>query len=380
MIKFLDLHKINAPYEVLFQEKLNNFLDKGWYILGNEVEIFEKNFAQYCGTKFCIGVANGLDALTLIFKGYIALGKLQKGDEVIVPANTYIASILAILEAGLVPILVEPDEKTFNLDPNLISQHITSKTRAILVVHLYGQLADMEKINAIAEAQNLLVVEDAAQAHGAKSNSNLEIPNSNELNLEPRTYNIRRASAYSFYPSKNLGALGDAGAITTNDAALAKILFSLRNYGSEIKYHNDYIGVNSRLDEIQAAFLNVKLPHLDHENQRRREIAERYLSEIDNPKISLPFYDNSQNHVFHLFVIRTKNRTELQNYLTENGIQTQIHYPIPPHKQKAMKDFNHLFFPITEQIHNEVLSLPMSPVLTDEEVGFVIEILNSWTS
>jgi dTDP-4-amino-4,6-dideoxygalactose transaminase len=403
MIKFLDLHKINAPYEVLFQEKLKTFLNKGWYILGNEVEIFEKNFAQYCGTKFCIGVANGLDALILIFRGYIELGKLQKGDEVIVPANTYIASILAILEAGLIPVLVEPDAKTFNLNPNLIPDKISSKTKAILVVHLYGQLADMECINIIAEAHNLLVVEDAAQAHGCQlsvgsnqlgvKSDQSELDNSTSTFSHSKLPSIFKAPpleglgrlgvgggcAYSFYPSKNLGALGDAGAITTNDSELAKVLFSLRNYGSEVKYHNDYIGVNSRLDELQAAFLNVKLPHLDQENQRRREIAKRYLSEIKNPKIGLPFYDNSQNHVFHLFVIRTKNRTELQNYLTENGIQTQIHYPIPPHKQKALKDFNHLSFPITEQMHNEVLSLPMSPVLTDEEVGFVIEILNRWT-
>ena len=389
----------------MFQEKLKIFLDKGWYILGNEVEIFEKNFAHYCGTKYCIGVANGLDALTLIFRGYIELGKLQKGDEVIVPANTYIASILAILEAGLIPILVEPDEKTFNLNPKLIPNRISPKTKAILVVHLYGQLADMQQINAIAEAHNLLVVEDAAQAHvaspqtpkggitneGEIPNIKFQIPSERfqiptldatqftTYNTQPTTYNLQHASAYSFYPSKNLGALGDAGAITTNDSELAKVLFSIRNYGSEVKYHNDYIGVNSRLDELQAAFLNVKLPHLDQENQRRREIAQRYLSEIKNPKIGLPFYDNSQNHVFHLFVIRTKNRTELQVYLTENGIQTQIHYPIPPHKQKALKDFNHLSFPLTEQIHNEVLSLPMSPVLTDEEVGFVIEILNRWT-
>lgn len=399
MIKFLDLHKINKPYETLFQEKLKSFLDTGWYILGIEVEIFERNFAQYCGTKFCIGVANGLDALTLIFKGYIELGKLHKGDEIIVPANTYIASILAILEAGLNPIFVEPDEKTFNLDPNLISQHITPKTRAILVVHLYGQLADMEKINAIAEANSLLVVEDAAQAHGCQLSvgSNQLGVNSDQFSdfsdqlgegISTSTFShsklpsfggVGGGSAYSFYPSKNLGALGDAGAITTNDAALAKMLFSLRNYGSEVKYQNHYIGVNSRLDELQAAFLNVKLSHLDKENERRKEIAKRYLSEIKNPQIALPFYNNSQNHVFHLFVIRTKNRTDLQNYLTENAIQTQIHYPIPPHKQKALKDFNHLNFPITEQIHDEVLSLPMSPVLTDEEVGYVIEKLNKWT-
>ncbi|MDD3003809.1 DegT/DnrJ/EryC1/StrS family aminotransferase [Flavobacterium sp.] len=366
MIQFLDLHKINEPYEALFQEKLKTFLDKGWYILGNEVTAFEQNFAAYCGTKYCIGVGNGLDALTLIFKAYIELGKLQKGDEVLVPANTYIASILAILQADLVPVLIEPDAKTFNLNPELIAENKTSKTKAILVVHLYGQLADMDKINAFAKQNNLLVIEDAAQAHGAESN-------------RKKAGNLGNAAGFSFYPSKNLGALGDAGAITTNDGNLAQVLFSLRNYGSEVKYHNDFIGVNSRLDELQAAFLNVKLPHLDKENQIRIAIAKRYLSEIKNDKISLPFYDNSQNHVFHLFVIRTQKRDELQNYLTENGIQTQIHYPIPPHKQKALKHFNHLSFPITEKMHDEVLSLPISPVLTDDEVDFVIKTINRFS-
>ena len=379
MIKFLDLHKINASYETLFQEKLKTVLDKGWYILGNEVEQFEQNFAQYCGTKFCIGVGNGLDALTLILKGYIELGKLKKGDEVLVPANTYIASILAILQADLVPILVEPNEETFNLDVNLLEEQLTFQTKAILVVHLYGQLADMEKINAFAKQHELLVIEDAAQAHGATSEIQkikFQIPNLE--NLKPRTYNLQQASAYSFYPSKNLGALGDGGAITTNDSDLAKILFSLRNYGSEIKYQNDFIGVNSRLDELQAAFLNVKLPNLDRDNQRRVAVARRYLTEIKNDKISLPFYDNSDNHVFHLFVIRTQNRTELQNYLKENSIETQIHYPIPPHKQKALKEWNHLSFPITEKMHAEVLSLPMSPVMTDAEVEEVIRIINQY--
>lgn len=387
MIKFLDLHKINQPYEAVFQEKLKDVLDNGWYVLGSEVEEFEKNFANYCGTNYCIGVGNGLDALTLIFKGYIELRMLQKGDEVIVPANTYIASILAILLADLIPVLVEPDEKTFNLNPALIAERITSKTKAILVVHLYGQLADMQKINLIANENNLLIVEDAAQAHGAvrsgqfsvnsdqSNNSNL---NSNAQNLEPTTYNLQQASAYSFYPSKNLGALGDGGAITTNDPELAKALFSLRNYGSEIKYQNDFIGVNSRLDELQAAFLNVKLPNLDSDNQRRVEIAKRYLAEINNDKIDLPFYDNSTNHVFHLFVIRTKNRTKLQSYLTESGIQSQIHYPIPPHKQKALKQLNHLSYPITEKMSEEVLSLPMSPVMTQEEVEEVIRIINKY--
>lgn len=365
MIKFLDLYKINQPYEALFEEKLKTFLDKGWYILGNEVETFEQNFAHYCGTKFCIGVGNGLDALTLIFKGYIELGKLQKGDEIIVPANTYIASILAILQADLIPVLVEPDEKTFNLNSVLIAEKITPKTKAILVVHLYGQLAEMKQINWIAKENNLLVVEDAAQAHGAK--------------LENKSAgNFGNAAGFSFYPSKNLGALGDGGAITTNDSDLAEILFSLRNYGSEVKYHNDFIGVNSRLDELQAAFLNVKLPHLDTENQRRRSIVKRYLAEIKNKKIGLPSYDGSQNHVFHLFVISTQNRDELQKYLTENNIQTQIHYPIPPHKQKALPQFNHLSFPITEKMQDEVLSLPMSPVMTDDEVDFVINVVNQF--
>lgn len=367
MIKFLDLHKINEPYEVLFQEKLKTFLDKGWYILGNEVTTFEQNFAKFCGTQYCIGVGNGLDALTLIFKAYIELGKMQKGDEVIVPANTYIASILAILQADLVPVLVEPDEKTFNINPKLISEKISSKTKAILAVHLYGQLAEMNEMNEIAQKNNLLVIEDAAQAHGANTENK-------------KAGNFGDAAGFSFYPSKNLGALGDGGAITTNDESLAKILYSLRNYGSEVKYQNDFIGVNSRLDELQAAFLNVKLPHLEQENQRRISIAKRYLAEIKNDRIELPFFDDSQNHVFHLFVIRTKNRDELQKYLSKNGIQTQIHYPIPPHQQKALKQFSHLSFPITEKIHEEVLSLPMSPVLTDDEVENVIRILNLWTS
>ena len=366
MIKFLDLKKINEPYEIAFQEKLKSVLDNGWYILGNEVKEFETNFANYCCTKHCIGVGNGLDALVLIFKGYIQLGKLQKGDEVIVPANTYIASILAILQADLIPVLVEPRLETYNINPDLISQKISSKTKAILAVHLYGQLAEMDTINIIARKFNLIVVEDAAQAHGAVKNLKLE------------TDNLQSAIAYSFYPGKNLGALGDAGAVTTNNTKLANVIYSLSNYGSEIKYYNDYIGVNSRLDELQAAFLNVKLPNLDTENEKRRIIAKRYLSEIKNDKITLPFYDNSLNHVFHLFVIRSGNRTELQKFLSENSIQTVIHYPIPPHQQKALSNCNHLSFPITEKIHDEVLSLPMSPVLTMVEVDYIIKILNQF--
>lgn len=365
MIKFLDLKKINAPYETAFQEKLKSVLERGWYILGNEVAAFETNFASYCGTKYCIGVGNGFDALVLIFKAYIQMGKLQKGDEVIVPANTYIASILAILQADLVPVLVEPKLETYNINPDLIPEKITSKTKAILAVHLYGQLSDMNRINEIAIQNNLIVVEDAAQAHGAISEFR-------------KSGNLSNAAAFSFYPGKNLGSLGDGGAVTTNDSELAKTIQSLRNYGSEEKYKNEFIGVNSRLDEIQAAFLSVKLPNLDAENAIRRAIAKRYLSEIKNDKIILPFWDLSENHVFHLFVIRTENRDHLQEYLLENGIQTMIHYPVPPHKQKAFETWNNLSFPITEKIHNEVLSLPMSPVMTVEEVDFIIAILNKY--
>jgi dTDP-4-amino-4,6-dideoxygalactose transaminase len=377
MIQFLDLKKINAPYETAFQEKLKSVLEGGWYILGREVAAFETNFAHYCGAKQCIGVGNGFDALVLIFKGYIQLGKLQKGDEVIVPANTYIASVLAILEADLVPVLVEPKLETYNLNPDLISEKITSKTKAILVVHLYGQLAEMERINEIATLNNLIVVEDAAQAHGAIS-AEQQITNSKQQITNDKQ---QTAKAYSFYPGKNLGALGDGGAVVTNDEELAKVVQSLRNYGSEAKYHNEYMGVNSRLDEIQAAFLNVKLPQLDAENSIRRAIAKRYLNEIKNDKIILPtlsLQGTMQSHVFHLFVIRAQNRNELQQYLLANGIQTVIHYPIPPHQQKALKARNKLSFPITEKIHKEVLSLPISPVLTMDEVSFVIAVLNQY--
>jgi len=366
MIPFLDLKKINQPYESAFQEKLKLVLENGWYILGKEVETFEKAFAEYCHSGYCIGVGNGFDAVVLIFKGYIELGKLQKGDEVIVPANTYIASILAILQADLVPVLVEPKLETYNINPDIIQEKITSKTKAILAVHLYGQLAEMDRITEIAHQNNLLVIEDAAQAHGARINS------------KPQRENLKSAQAFSFYPGKNLGCLGDGGAITTNDAELAKVLYSLRNYGSEKKYYNEYIGVNSRLDELQAAFLNLKLLNLNADNDKRRAIAKRYLTEIKNEKIALPFWDLSNNHVFHLFVIRTEKRAALHEYLTQNDIQIVIHYPVPPHKQKAFPDWNHLSFPITEKFHNEILSLPMSPVLTESEVSFVIEVLNRY--
>ena len=363
MISFLDLKKINLSYEAEFQKKMKSVLENGQFILGNEVKTFETDFAKFCNKNYCIGVGNGLDALILIFKGYIQIGKLQKGDEVIVPTNTYIATILAILQADLIPVLVEPKLENYTLNPDLIEAKISNKTKAILVVHLYGQLAEMDKINKIANQNKLLVIEDAAQSHGAFYD---EQPNLN-------------AVAYSFYPGKNLGALGDGGAVVTNDAELSKVIYSLRNYGSTIKYQNDYIGINSRLDEIQAAFLNVKLPYLNAENKIRCSIAKRYLLEIKNTKITLPFWDFSANHVFHLFVVRCDNRDKLQDYLKQNGIETMIHYPIAPHQQKALENWKHLSFPITEKIHNEVLSLPISPVLTIIEVDFIIQKLNEWT-
>ena len=366
MIHFLNLRKLNQPFEVAFQKKMKQFLEGGWYILGNEVKQFETDFAAYCGTKHCIGVGNGLDALVLIFKAYIHLGKLEKGDEVIVPANTYIASILAVLQADLVPVLVEPRLETYNINPEEIEAKITSNTKAILPVHLYGQLCEMKAINEIAQKHNLLVIEDAAQAHGSQFSEN------------EKAGNLSHASAFSFYPGKNLGALGDGGAITTNDDELAEVLFSMRNYGSKVKYENEIIGVNSRLDELQAAFLNIKLKQLDSENEFRRSMAKRYLSEIKNEKIIMPSWDLSQNHVFHLFVIRTSNRLELQNFLKENGIETMIHYPIPPHKQKALSNWNNLSFPITEKIHDEVLSIPLNSGLKASEIQHIITILNQY--
>ncbi len=359
MIKFLDLYKINLPYQDAFHQKMQCVLDKGWFILGDEVKEFENSFASLCQMKYCIGVANGLDAMVLAFKAYIENGNLKKGDEIIVPANTYIASILAILQSDLKPVLVEPNSDSYNLDASKIEDKITPNTKGVLVVHLYGQLADMEQIMNVAYKHNLLIVEDCAQAHGL-------------------TFQGSHTRCFSFYPGKNLGSLGDAGAVLTNDEQLASTVKTLRNYGSKEKYVNELIGYNSRLDELQAGFLNIKLPNLPVENERRREIAQRYLNEISNPKIALPKVKNIDNHVFHLFVIRTTNRNDLQQYLTENGIETLIHYPIPPHKQQAMKAYNSLSFPITEKIHNEVLSLPISPVLTDNEVDEIINAINKY--
>ncbi len=366
MIKFLDLQKINAPYNEAFERKLRSVSGKGWYILGDEVKSFERDFSDWCGAGHTIGVGNGLDALVLIFRAYIELGKLKKGDEVIVPANTYIASILAVLQAGLVPVLVEPDAETYNIDPDLVIANLGLKTKAILAVHLYGQLSDMESLGKIARQHKLLLIEDAAQAHGAKNTQGI------------MAGNLADAAGFSFYPGKNLGALGDAGAVTTNDPALAEMVSVLRNYGSHEKYYNEHIGYNSRLDELQAAFLSVKLPQVEAENERRKIVANRYLSEINNPKITLPAYNGGAHHVFHLFVIRCESREDLQRYLSEKGIQTLIHYPVPPHRQKALPDWNNWSFPLTEKIHREVLSLPMSPVLAEDEIAHIIKVLNHY--
>lgn len=372
MIKFLDLQKINAKYAAELKQAAADIIDSGWFLMGERLSSFETKLADYIGAKNAIGVANGLDALRLIFKAYIDLGVMNEGDEVIVPANTYIASILAITDNRLKPVLVEPNEKSFNLDIDLIESHITPKTKAIMVVHLYGQVSWSQKLADLAKKHNLKIIEDNAQAIGAEWNG-------------IKTGNLGDASGFSFYPGKNLGALGDAGAVTTNDAVLAKHIRMLGNYGSQKKYVNEVQGLNSRLDEIQAAFLEVKLKYIDTENQYRRQLAALYLNGIKNPLISLPFPENQafdfiQNteHVWHLFVIRCQQREKLQEYLTANNVQTLIHYPIPPNKQLAYKEMNHLDFPLTNAIHNEVLSLPISPVMTEEEIQQVITILNNF--
>jgi len=367
MIKFLDLHKINARFYYQFQEEFKSFLDSGYYILGQSVSDFETEFASFCGTKHCIGTSNGLDALTLIFKGFIELGKLSVGDEVIVPANTYIASILAIINSGLQPVFIEPNLDTFNLDASKIEELITPKTKAILMVHLYGQLCNVEAIASISTKHNLLVVEDAAQAHGALSENGL------------RAGNLSDAAGFSFYPSKNLGALGDAGAITTSHKDLFQVISKLRNYGSSVKYENELKGFNNRLDEVQAKFLSVKLKYLDTDNNIRQHIASKYLSEITNKDIKLPSLENNlKSHVWHVFVVLVKDRTHFGTYLKANNIQTLIHYPIPPHQQEALKEYNHLDFKITETIHNQCVSLPISPVLTMDEVSRVINVINKY--
>lgn len=365
MIPFLDLKAINQQYRDEILEAITKVVDSGWYIQGTEVKDFEQEFSDYCGTKYCIGVANGLDALTLTLRAWKEMGKLKDGDEVIVPANTYIASILAITENNLTPVLVEPDEATFNLCPIKTEQAITDKTRVILPVHLYGQLADMPAIMKIANQYSLLVLEDSAQAHGASIDGK-------------KAGNWGDASGFSFYPGKNLGALGDGGAITTNDEELAQTIRAISNYGSHKKYENLYQGVNSRLDEMQAAILRVKLRHLDNEIVARRTVAKAYIEHIDNPNIILPNWHNEESHVFHLFVIRTKARSELQQYLSENDIQTLIHYPVPPHKQQAYKEWNTKIYPVSEVIHKQVMSIPIGPTITCNNICKVIKIINQF--
>ena len=357
-IPFLDYRAVNEPYFEEIQVAVTRVLESGWYVLGREVEAFESEFAAYCGSSHCIGVSSGLDALILILEGWKTLGRLKEGDEVIVPANTYIASILAISKAGLEPILVEPDEQTYNLDPSRIQRLISLKTRVIMAVHLYGQCADMGAINAIAKQHGLLVMEDAAQAHGA-------------IYKGKNAGNLSDAAAFSFYPGKNLGAIGEGGAVTTNDGELASTISRLRNYGSEIKYHNKIKGLNNRLDELQAAILRVKLPHLDHDNAARGVVAETYLNNISNSIIHLPLVANYGTPCWHLFVIRVKEREKFMAYLNEKGIQTAIHYPIPPHQQPAYSEWNHRSYPITEAIHREIVSLPMSPAHNHEQANEV---------
>jgi dTDP-4-amino-4,6-dideoxygalactose transaminase len=366
MIRFLDLHKINQRFETDFNNRFQSFLDSGFYILGDAVETFEKEFAQYCGTKHCIGVASGLDALRLILEGYKIQGRLKTGDEVLVAANTYIATIIAIKQSGLVPVLVEVEEETYNFDLDTLTDSISDRTKAIMPVHLYGQLSPMDLIDSVATKHNLLIIEDAAQAHGAKDDTGCYAGN------------LGDAAGFSFYPTKNLGALGDGGAITTNDDALAEVVRKLRNYGSSSKYVNDVLGFNSRLDEIQASFLSCKLKSLDKDNASRQGIAKRYISEINNDKIQLPVVRHGESHVFHLFVVRVTNRMHFMEYLKEKNVGSLIHYPIPPHRQEALKELSQLSFPISEKIHDEVVSIPMSPVLTDEEVNTVISVLNNY--
>ncbi len=371
MINFLDLKKINCLYEQELKNACARVIDSGWYIRGNECEAFEREFAKYCGTKYAVGVANGLDALILIIRAYKELGVFKSGDEIIVPANTYIASILAISANDMVPVLVEPNLDHYLLDTDRIESAITVKTVAIMPVHLYGQACQMDKINSLAKKYNLKVIEDSAQSHGAYF-------------ADKKCGNLGDASGFSFYPGKNLGALGDAGAVTTNDKKLAETISALANYGSHEKYRNLYKGTNSRLDEIQAAMLRVKLKYLERDIEYRRAIADFYTKNISNPKIILTIQNsqlnikNYRNHVWHLYVIRTENRDELQKYLLENGVQTVIHYPIAPHHQDAYKELANNIYPISEQIHKQVLSLPVGQHLSLDDVTKVVKVINSY--
>lgn len=365
MIKFLDLQKVTASLDPEIREAVMRVIDSGWFLLGNEAKTFENNYSEFIGTNHCIGVANGLDALRLILRAYIEIGIMREGDEIIVPANTYIASILAITDTGLVPVLVEPDPDNYQIDYRKIEIQISSRTRGIMIVHLYGQCAYNEKIDDLCRKYKLRLIEDNAQAHGCKYKGKT-------------TGSLGDAAGHSFYPGKNLGALGDAGAVTTDNDQLASVIRSLANYGSVEKYVCKYRGLNSRLDEIQAAILNIKLKYLDRNNEHRRKIARLYLEKITHPDIKLPHINEWDEHVFHIFPVLSHRRAELQQYLFKNGVQTLIHYPIPPHKQECFKEWNDFSFPITEKIHNQELSLPISHVLFETEAVKVVELLNQW--
>lgn len=364
-VPFLSLKEVTNIYKSEINQAVLKVIDSGWYLLGSENKNFEENYSRYIGVKNTIGVGNGLDALYLIYRAYIELGYMKPGDEVIVPANTYIASILAIVDNGLIPILVEPNIDTYQIDSTKIEEKITNKTRSIMIVHLYGQCSYNDDIRNICKRYDLKLVEDNAQAHGCLYNGE-------------KTGSLGDAAGHSFYPGKNLGALGDGGAITTNDDELNKVIRSIANYGSSEKYVFKYIGRNSRLDEIQAAILNIKLKYLDRDIERRQEIAKKYVSSIKNDHIILPQILDWKSHVFHIFTIRCKKRNMLQSYLESNGIQTIIHYPIPPHKQECFSNWNSLSYPITEKIHDEELSLPMSPAMTNDEIDYVIEVINNF--
>jgi dTDP-4-amino-4,6-dideoxygalactose transaminase len=365
MIPFLNLKELNAKYAEEIQVAIGQVVDSGWYLQGQANKTFEGNYSRFIGSKHAIGVANGLDALRLILRAYIELEQIQEGDEIIVPANTYIASILAITDNRLTPIFVEPDPNTLQIDPAKIEDYITDKTKAIMIVHLYGKCAYTDSIGEICKNYGLKLIEDNAQAHGCYFGAT-------------RTGNLGDAAGHSFYPGKNLGAFGDAGAVTTNDDELALIIRTIANYGSKMKYVCEYQGLNSRLDEIQAAILNVKLKYLDDDNESRRRVAGRYMNEINHPLIRIPSLYDWKSHVFHLFPVFTEKRDEFQAFLSENGIQTVIHYPIPPHKQQCYKTYNSLNLPITERIHDEELTLPISPILSQEDISQIIETVNKW--
>jgi len=366
MIPFLDLKGVNLQYAAELKEAAARIIDSGWYLQGSANATFEQHYAEYIGTQHCVGVANGLDALTLIYRAYIEIGVMAPGDEVIVPANTYIASILALTENGLKPVLVEPDIETLEMDDSLIEQHITSRTRSILIVHLYGRCAYTEKIGELCRKYHLKLVEDNAQAHGCQYTEGR------------RTGSLGDAAGHSFYPGKNLGALGDGGAVTTNDKELADCVRALANYGSQRKYVFKYRGRNSRLDEIQAAILDVKLRHLDDDNRCRQQIAHYYYDNIKNPLIKMPRRLDDLQNVYHIFPVLCPERDRLQQYLTEQGIQTLIHYPIPPHQQECYKEWNTMSLPLTERIHEQELSLPISPILTIAEACQIVKALNSF--